>query len=336
MKIEMNVDLAVLYLTKKANKAELDEFNAWLKASIDNKDYYENWVELWEATGKTFEYINAETDKAWYFINKQTVSKKIEVDKQKNFALYILKVAAAAILLVSLGFVVFWLNKTGVLPSEHLITYSSGADTLTVQLSDGTRVCLNKFSIMLAPAVFKKHFRKVYFNGEAYFDIARDTTRPFKIMAKNTTTEVLGTSFDLIAKTHENITKLTLIKGKVALYKSGGSTEKLILLPGQQGIYNISLGVFRKEPIKNLNMLAWKTGSIQFNNAPLTEICKTLSAYYNTKIIYVERPNKIEQELFTGTFSKLSLEKAINIISSTLDVNIVKRKLHKNLLQIDT
>lgn len=241
---EMNVDKAVLYLTKKANKAELDEFNAWLKASPDNREYYEDWAECWEATGKTYEYINAETDKAWDFVSKQTVA------KHKKFTLSILKVAATIVLLVSLGLVTLWLNKKGSFFGEQLISYYSGTDTLSIHLSDGTRVCLNKYSILFAPKVFNKHDRKVYINGEAYFEVARDTKHPFKIIAKHTTTEVLGTSFNLMAKTQENISKLTLIKGKVVLYKNDGKNEKLILLPRQQGIYDASLGVSGKNRLR--------------------------------------------------------------------------------------
>ena len=321
---EMNVDLAVLYLTKKGNKSDLEAFEAWLNANPDNREYYENWKEFWEASGNTYKTIHAETDKAWLTVRKNTVDKQISTARQRMFSATILKVAAAILVLISIGFIAGWLNKTGVLPGEHFIAYSSGADTLTVTLPDGTRVCLNKYSIVFATKYFKKHERKVYFNGEAYFDVSRDATRPFKIIAKSTTTEVLGTSFNLMAKTSDNNTRLTLIKGKVALYKNEDTNEKIILLPGQEGIYNASLGKFRNETIKDLNRLAWKTGTLQFNNAPLKELCKVLSAYYNTKIIYVERTIPVEGELFTGTFTNIKLEKALDIIKMTLNVNSIQ------------
>jgi transmembrane sensor len=128
-----------------------------------------------------------------------------------------------------------------------------------------------------------------------------------------------------LAKTQENITRLTLVKGKVAMYNIENKNEKLILLPGQQGIFNESSGKFSKETFKNLNMLAWRTGRLQFNNAPLSELCRVLSSFYKTKIIYVKKTMPSEVELFTGSFNNIPLEKSLDIINMTLNVNI-KRK----------
>ena len=322
----MNVDLAVLYLTKKANDSEIESFKAWLNTTPENKEYYEQWVECWEATAKTYELIDTKTNSAWDIISKKTIYNTKGKNISRSLFIIISRVAAVILLLISITFITLKLNKSGLLQGEQYIVYSSVADTLSVRLSDGTRVCLNKYSILYAPKKFNKKVRKVYFNGEAYFDVAHDAIHPFKIIAKSTTTEVLGTSFNLISRTNENTTKLTLVKGKVALYNNNDDKDKIIILPGQIGIFDETSGNFKTETVKDFNMLAWKTGKLQFKSATLKDLCKTLAIFYNVKIVYVERIKSVEKELFTGNFDNVTLEKALDIINLTLNVNITRNK----------
>ncbi len=328
---EMNVDLAVLFLTGRATDEEIKEFDAWLNASEANRKKYYNWAECWEATGKTYQNIKADIDGAWNTISKQTVDKHVEKVQKLYLSRRILKVAASITLILALAGIANWLYKTNILQKEILTTYSSGPDTLSVRLPDGTMICLNEYSILKAPIVFKKHNREVYLDGEAFFDVAKNPKRPFKIFAWNTVTEVLGTSFNLKAKLSDNLEKLTVLRGKVAFYKRGDEKEKLILFPKQQGIYNNTSGLLRKDTVKDMNMLAWKTKKLYFKNAPLAELCSSLSGLYNKKIIYRENYSLAEKELFTGSFNNLPLEDALSIVEMTLNVNINRER---NIIEI--
>jgi len=322
MYTEINFDLAVLYYTNSANKAEIEEFEIWLNVSADNKEIYKTWVECWEATGKTYLNLNAETNKAWNIVSKQTIDKEVEKKNNRSIGKIFMKIAASVALLVTLAGVTYWLYDTEIYKHEPLLTYSSGSDTMSVVLSDGTQICLNKNSVLKAPSVFKRKRRQVYLNGEAFFNVTHNERRPFKIFTGNTITQVLGTTFNLKAYSAENQIVLTLIRGKVAFYKKGKESEKTIIFSGQQITYNSITDSFLKNTVNDLNILAWKTGKLQFKNASLSELCKALSGFYKLKIDYEDGQAQNEKELFTGNFNNIPFEDALVIIEMTINVKI--------------
>ncbi|MGD2034776.1 MAG: FecR domain-containing protein [Bacteroidales bacterium] len=318
----MNYELLFRYLTNKATSEEIEKFEAWLNSSESNRALYNDWHEFWKITGKSYTDFQPDTGKRWEEVNTLIREK---TDQPGVIRLMIgnwYRIAAVILLFVLLGAGSIALLKTGIINTEKYLTYASGSDTLSVQLEDGSVVSLNANSILEIPKSFNRNNRSVQLSGEAFFTIAKDPEHPFKVFSKTTVTEVLGTSFNI--KSREPEVRITLLTGKVAFYKEKDTEHKLILYPGQQGIFNNSTGLFLKDTVSGLNNVAWKTKRLEFSQTPLDQLCNELSDYYKERITFSDTDNC--KGSFTGIIHDISLDEAISIIELTMDVKAIQYK----------
>jgi len=151
-----------------------------------------------------------------------------------------------------------------------------------IVLPDGTKVWLNCVSSLKFPARFIGHERHVQLIGEAYFEVAKNPSMPFRVTVNSTTVKVLGTHFNINAYDDLQATKTTLIEGSIRL--SDGKTSK-ILKPGQQGIIDRSavMKIMATDPEQ---AIAWKKGYFSFKRTSLHEIMQQISRWYNVEVIY--------------------------------------------------
>ncbi|WP_196938377.1 FecR family protein [Sphingobacterium pedocola] len=166
-----------------------------------------------------------------------------------------------------------------------------------ITLPDGTRVWLNAASSLRYPAQFGNKERRVYLEGEAYFDVTKmvlpdvkgtGANVPFLVQSHGQTVEVLGTQFNISAYSDDKATRTTLVEGQVnvALSNTGSTNDDVSrsLRPGQQSLLqNNGLQV------NNVNVrqfTAWKEGKFVFEEEPLENILKTLARWYDVEIVY--------------------------------------------------
>jgi ferric-dicitrate binding protein FerR (iron transport regulator) len=150
-----------------------------------------------------------------------------------------------------------------------------------VTLPDGTKVWLNAASRITFPTAFGGTGRKVEISGEAYFEVARDAGRPFKVSAGGADIEVLGTSFNINAYDDERAIKATLLDGSV---KVSGARSEVLLKPGQQAVINEQLQV--NGDINIEQVLAWKNGLFYFNSTGIATVMQQLSRWYDIDVRY--------------------------------------------------
>ena len=159
-------------------------------------------------------------------------------------------------------------------------------------LPDNTKVWLNSSSSIYFPTTFTGKERNVTVTGEAYFEVAKNPSMPFKISAQNVTIQVLGTHFNVMAYEDENSINTTLLEGSIKV--SNGSFYK-VLVPGQESRINETGSIdVAKADIDEV--MAWKNGWFQFNSYPITKIMREISRWYNIEVVY-------EGEIPTGHFS---------------------------------
>ncbi|NIG56507.1 FecR family protein [Chitinophaga sp. Cy-1792] len=163
-----------------------------------------------------------------------------------------------------------------------------------LQLPDGSRVWLNAATTLRYPVAFTGNERSVEVSGEAYFEIAQDAGKPFRVhFTSNSANDkdglinVLGTSFNISAYQDDMAAKVTLITGKVMVKPSLTSTNENILMPGQQAAlkYGSNTGM-TVLPADTARTLAWKNGIMNLHNMPLSEVMKQISRWYNIDIAY--------------------------------------------------
>src|SRR5690606_34418045 len=118
-------------------------------------------------------------------------------------------------------------------PVELLSLTTPKGGTYQLTLADRTRIWLNANSTLHYPSRFTGSSREVTISGEAYFSVAKDAGRPFRVTSNGQVVQVLGTEFNVSAYPDDDETKTTLVEGSVRLEAGGAAVE---LVPGEQGV----------------------------------------------------------------------------------------------------
>ncbi|WP_316811279.1 FecR family protein [Pedobacter heparinus] len=188
--------------------------------------------------------------------------------------------------------------------SRMLTVSTPRGGTYQVTLPDGTKVWLNAASVLTYTMPLKERggIRKVELSGEAYFEVFRNKNQPFIVTAKNLTTTVLGTHFNISAYDDEGSAKTTLLEGSVKVNhlssradakdldpsKVGMTKEArddVILKPSQQASVTGSSGISIKQ-VDPENIIDWKNNDFVFNGTDFKTAMRKIARWYNVEIIY--------------------------------------------------
>jgi len=187
-------------------------------------------------------------------------------------------------------------NKT----TEGKIVYQSGKDqlkegndyntmmtpaggTYNLTLSDGTKVTLDAASSIRYPVAFNGTERRVEITGQAYFEVAHNKAKPFRVAANGQTVEVLGTHFNVNAYTNEGVTRTTLLEGSVKITKG---PHTAMLIPGQQSTILSNSADIAVHRADIETAVAWKEGLFSFKRADLQTVMRQFARWYNVDVVY--------------------------------------------------
>ncbi|NDV46585.1 FecR family protein [Paludibacter sp. 221] len=175
-------------------------------------------------------------------------------------------------------------TEKSVVWSEKSVAYG---DIANVALPDGTVVWLNAGSKIIYPDKFTSKKRQVFFTGEGFFNVAKDTKKPFIVQANESNIEVLGTKFNLKSYAEDKTIKLSLLEGSVAFSSNSKLHEgkKYIMKPGEQVCYNRDKHTIQKSEFSLEQYSSWKDGKYYFKNETLEEITRQLERNFNLKIV---------------------------------------------------
>jgi len=190
-----------------------------------------------------------------------------------------------------------------------------------IKLPDGTIVNLNAGSSLLFPAEFSDTLRIVELQGEAFFDVVRDESRPFIVKTNNLETEVLGTTFNVRAFDEEAEINVALVSGKVKVRDSRKlSNDKVdhYLLPGEKLVYNKSESSYVKSDFDLTEEIGWKDEILVFNNTDFQKFVKLLERWYGVHITVLNPPEK--KWSVNGHFKNESLEEVLIGVQFTYDI----------------
>lgn len=157
-----------------------------------------------------------------------------------------------------------------------------------VTLTDGTKVWLNAASSIRFPVVFIGKERKVEITGEAYFEVTKNKTMPFKVKAASSEIEVLGTHFNVNAYNDEASIKTTLLEGmvKVSVPALAGKQSPKFLQPGQQTGIDKEGKIIVMENADTEEAVAWMNGYFKFKSTDLKTILRQISRWYDVDVEY--------------------------------------------------
>ncbi|WP_158559369.1 FecR family protein [Deminuibacter soli] len=155
-------------------------------------------------------------------------------------------------------------------------------------LPDGTAVWLNAGSSLRYPVQFTGNERRVYVTGEAYFEVAPDKNRPFRVhvqsaaaTGKTEVIEVLGTRFNV--KAYNDHIKTTLLDGAI---KITGDNNTVLLRPGQSLTQTAGNNAAPVKQADTEEAIAWKNGYFLFKHTPVKNVMEQVAAWYNVNVNY--------------------------------------------------
>ncbi|MDF2515724.1 MAG: Fe2+-dicitrate sensor, rane component [Sphingobacterium sp.] len=201
------------------------------------------------------------------------------------------------------------LSKAG---GNQLITLETPrGGQFQVQLEDGTKVWLNAGSTISYPAQFVGNERSVVLKGEAYFEVAHNAKKPFKVNVGNDEIQVLGTGFNIQSYADNATPITTLVHGKVKVTRKNKLQQSLILQPGQQTLAQANL---QKANTDISGITAWKNGLFSFRRSSVKNIVRELERWYN--IDFVVDQTAAENRLITGEIPRnVNLDDVMQILS---------------------
>ncbi|MEN8115640.1 MAG: FecR domain-containing protein [Bacteroidota bacterium] len=318
-------------ITGSLSDTEEGILEKWIAQSSENKKEFESYFKLWEKSNDLVFSGTIDVESSLI----QTKRHIVEFNSKRRWITYLRQAAAVLLLSLSLTFLYNYIvnsNKPVEVPEKMVfqeISASYGTQ-INVVLADGTKVWLNSGSSLRFPTSFKNSDKRIVeLNGEGFFDVTKDLSKPFTVKTSNLDVKVYGTSFNVSAyEDYESMT-VALLEGKVSLIKSNGNSERelIVLNPNEVVEYNIA----EKKGYYSTNeymrkYTAWKNGQIVFNNDPIEVVTRRLEKWYNVKINISNE--QVPNYRFTATFIDESLEQVLYLLSlsSAMEYKIIPAK----------
>ncbi len=203
-------------------------------------------------------------------------------------------------------------------PRVVAIETPAGVKRTTV-LPDGSKVILNARSSITYDSGFRENKREIVLVGEAFFEVAKDSLRPFTVHSGNLSTTALGTSFNIYYRPDRDITEVSLATGVVQVVAKDKirDVKATKLQPGERLNYHIQEASFRTDHFDTLETLAWKEGILYFKKAGIEQVIQKLEDWYGVKIAIEGNTDSVKKEdwTYTGMFKNQNLENVLTGIS---------------------
>lgn len=195
-----------------------------------------------------------------------------------------------------------------------------------VVLSDGTKVWLNADSYIKYPVKFGGDSRNVEIEGEAYLEVAKVRSQPFRVNSKGQTIEVLGTHFNV--RTYDNQKQTTLIEGAVSVTDGKNIA---VLRPHQQS--NLYEGKIQVRDVDAQELIAWTKNTLYFNEIPLVEVFKQLERWYDVDFDYpADLGNKV---IYLSTTRDQNLSAVLRNLNEITDYTYTTKERRVIVSRVD-
>ncbi|MGV3557429.1 FecR family protein [Larkinella arboricola] len=195
---------------------------------------------------------------------------------------------------------------------------NKGKTILRQELSDGSVVWLNPATKLHVPKRFASSVRNVQLEGEAFFEVRRDTTRPFVIQTGKLKTEVLGTTFNVRAYRNSPRFEVSVVTGKVAV--SVADQKKILLTARQQAFFNPAAESLAKTGLSpSAKPKLWEPTTIAFEWTSLRQVADALEATFGVQILF--RNPALRDCKLRADFTNMRLPAILNLLCKTTDVS---------------
>ena len=209
----------------------------------------------------------------------------------------LLRVAAVILVMFLVGGYIYVRKMEEIRLANNIVTVPVG-QRVNLQLPDGTSVWLNASSEIIYPAYFSGSTREIHLNGEAYFEVEHNASKPFIVHTETFDIKVLGTKFNVEAyKGMEGFTT-ALMEGSVEVTDRKNKDKSVRLYPAQKVAFRN--GELCKSPIDNYDVYRWREGLICFKETRFADLMRQLEKNYGGRILI--NNEAVKEKVFSGKF----------------------------------
>ena len=315
MQIDNKIRLLQEFFRGSITDQELKELFLWLNSEKGSQEYEkllsnEKWLSYESGPAENIDSAVLFSKIEARMRNKQLLGRKHFLVRMRN---------AAAIFI--LGFLASLMYFTLLNPQKDSKQVVYLKESLTnekvrkVSLPDGTNVWLMSGSTITYPSDFSgKSTRNVEVTGEAFFNVAEDSSHPFILNMGAVGLKVVGTSFNVMNYSDEDCINVVLKTGKVDLFKGkyNSKNQFVHLIPGQLGMYKKNAPEFLISKVDVSKYTSWIDGTLLFRDDPLAEVLKKLGRWYNINIEIND--SAVFDYPFTATIKNENLDQIIDLL----------------------
>ena len=301
-------------LSGESSSDDIFSLSEWLNENEKNRNEFRQIKNYWDAD-VAFKHSIAPICSA------DKLQQKINVQKKQTNRLRLWNITtpiAAAVCLLFIFSTTLFLYITNQLSTEHFYTLLTGEDTSSFTMTDGTIITLNRNSRLSYSNKYGKENRNVKLEGEAYFEVAKDPSKPFQVEMNGASITVLGTHFNVKADAESDDITATLVEGSI---RFEGAKQNIVMTPNQQLTFNRSTNKVDVKEIDTDTFTAWKDGLLKYKSIPFTELIENLKDIYQVEIRIDDERLADPSSTVSGTFNqKQSIEQILKVISHSLPI----------------
>jgi ferric-dicitrate binding protein FerR (iron transport regulator) len=292
-------DLLSRYLSKTIRQDEWEELKRLVPAT-DDATLLSLLEQLWDE----FDYRRGSLpDKRELDAIRNRIQKATGVRNVKSIVYRVLKVAAMLLIPLLLSISVYLyqdreqMNDLGM--NEVVVHVAKGQKAM-VTLPDGSTAYLNSESALRYRQNYGYENRNVHLEGEAFFEVKKDSTKKFTVNTEYLNVDVLGTSFNVYAYETENRIEMALVSGTVKVETHTTPAKTVYAKPNDKVVYNKTTGELQLKKTNTRFDTAWTRGELIFRSEPFHSVVSKIEHRFGVKI-HVEG-NDLDDDRFTGYF----------------------------------
>jgi transmembrane sensor len=267
-------------LMGRLTEEEAQRLNRWEKSSEDNQKEAQVIETIWEKTPDRSTSVQPDVSAAWSQFQKRINEEPQIAPSRNGRRVWMKRLAAAASVLMVLA--LSWALWPDSDDNAWVALETQEQPEHEIHLPDGSVVWVNAHS-SLAYSFEEGEDRQVKLQGEAFFQVAKNTDRPFRIQTSEGVVTVLGTSFNVRAYPGEGFEEVTVEEGKVS-FKPNALAEKVVLGARQKATFLLTDQSLVADWDKDELAMAWKTGVFRFRGMPLKEVLDWSERHFNVSI----------------------------------------------------
>lgn len=325
------------FFNQQCTTEEAEAFIKWYFSDKGEDEINKQIEKYWVADQKTdwdgtavFERIQSVKKDMGLFVSHNAGSDGYSEPEKPNHHIKwnLWQVAASVLLVLGLSYLFFMATDQKPTASQVVMVekINPSGQKSTIHLKDGSRITLNSSSTVRYPENFADDERVIDLEGEAFFEVAKDANRPFRVKTANTITTALGTSFNINAFDGESEIKIGLATGKIEVRSNDPKTDQVFeLTPGQGVIVSRENSTMVQTPVNIKQTLAWTSKELLFDNEEFGKVIKRLERWYGVEISVEGTVDGV----FSASFKNQSLNAVLEGLSYSfsLDYQISDKKV---------